>query len=515
MYKSWRKNKPVPSGQSPQSDAVFQLSDSLESNEALFRRLFKNDDTVIYRRFSNPADADLEYCAVFVDGMVNPEIINEHIIGPILHDVQPKKAGRRPVDILQTQVIQADEVQKTADVKRLTEALHNGDTVLLCAGETEALIISSKGWPTRAISEPESEKTLRGPKEGFTESLMMNLSMVRRRLHTDRLKFSMKVLGARSRTKACICYIEGLASPAILAELEKRLDQIKLDGILGTGYLVEFIKDAPLSPFKTIGNTERPDVVAAKLLEGRVALILDGSPVAITLPHVFVEYFQSNDDYYINFYFSSINRMIRIASFLFAISVPAIYLALTTFHEEILPTPLLLSISAARQGVAFPTAIELLILGLAFEILREAGMRMPSTIGEALSIVGALILGQAAVQARLVSAPMVIIIGLTAVTGLMIPGLSGAIIILRFVFVIFVTFIGFYGYLFGMIGLLVHLFQIRSFGVPYMTPLNAMNLQDLKDTVLRAPWWYMINRPRFIGALNRIRQGRADPGSKP
>jgi spore germination protein KA len=505
LYKNSRKNKAVASNQASRT-TEYDLSDSIEQNEAFFHELFKNDDMVVYRHFENQSDPAIKCCAIFVAGMVNSEIINENIIWPIISKVLPKKS-QLPLEVIQTQVIMAHDVQKTKDLHKLTEALNTGNTLLLYDGAVEALIINTQGWQTRAITEPENEKSLRGPKEGFTESLMMNLSMLRRKLNTyHQSKFKFKSLGSRAHTKACICYIEGLANPAILAELEKRLDQIQLDGILGTGYIDEFIKDAPLSPFKTIGSTERPDVVAGKMLEGRIALLLEGSPVALTLPHIFIEYFQSGDDYYINFFFSSISRIIRITSFIFTISVPAIYLALTNFHPEILPTPLLLSISAARQGVAFPTIIELLVLGFAFEIIREAGNRMPTTIGQALSIVGALILGQAAVEARIVSAPMVIVTGLTAVTGLMIPGLSGAIIILRFIFVILATFIGFYGYIFGMIGLLLHLFDIRSFGVPYMTPLNSLNLQDIKDTVVRAPWWYMENRPKFIGIMNRVRQ---------
>lgn len=507
MYKHSRKNKTEIYNQ-PSQTPTDGLSGSLEQNEALFRELLKDDDTIIYRHFMNQIDTDMRCCAIFANGMVNDKIINENIIWPVTSYINEKK-DRLTLDVLQTRVIIADDVKKTAELDKLIEALNYGNTILLFDGATEALIISSQGWEKRAITEPEIEKTLRGPKEGFTESFLTNLSMIRRKLNTEhQLKFKIKVLGSRARTRVCICYIEGLASKAILAELEKRLDEVNIDGLLDTGYITEFIKDAPLSPFKTIGSTERPDIVSAKLLEGRVALILDGSPVAITLPHIFIEYFQASDDYYLNFFFASINRTIRIASFIFTISVPAIYLALTTFHQEIIPTSLLLSISAARQGVAFPTIIELLLLGLAFEILREAGVRMPTTIGEALSIVGALILGQAAVEARLVSAPMVIVTGLTAVTGLMIPRLSGAIIILRFIFVIFSTFIGFYGYIFGVFGLLIHLFQIRSFGVPYMTPLNSSHLQDIKDTAFRAPWWYMKNRPKFIGALNRLRQSK-------
>lgn len=487
-------------------------SESLEQNEAFFRELFKNDANLVYRHFENQFNEDLKFCALFINGMVNNELINENIIQPIVNNNRlPKKENL--IEVLKNQVITGNDLTKSKDLDRLIEAVLNGDTVLLLDGVSEALIISSKGWPTRLITEPENEKSSLGPREGFTESLLINLTMVRRKLKTHDLKFKFKNLGARSHTDVCICYIEGLASAAILAELEKRLDEIDLDGILDANYIIELINDAPLSPFRTVGTTERPDVVAGKLLEGRIGIILDGTPIAITLPYLFIEYFQTNDDYYNNFLVSSMTRIIRIVSFLLTISGPAVFLALTTFHQEIIPTPLLLSISLSRQMVPFPTVIEALILGLVFESIREAGVRATSNIGSTLSIVGALILGQAAVNANFFSAPILIIVGFTVVTGLMFPKLSGAAIILRLVLLFLSALLGIYGYIFGMTGLLIHLFQIRAFGVPYMTSLNSLNFQDIKDTVIRAPWWYMESRPKFIGAINRIRQSLG--GKKP
>jgi spore germination protein KA len=484
-------------------------SESLQQNEALFRELFKNDDTIVYRHFENQCNSDLKFCAIFINGMVNNEIINENIIFPIVNNLR-LNASENLIEVLKNQVIVSNDITKTKALDQSIQAILNGDAILLVDGAFEALIINSRGWPTRIITEPENEKGSLGPREGFTESLVINLAMIRRKLKTHELKLKFKVLGSRSHTKICICYIERLASDAILAELENRLDQIKLDGILDANYIVEFIKDAPLSPFKTVGNTERPDVVAGKLLEGRIALVLDGTPVAITLPYLFVEYFQTNDDYYNNFVISSITRIIRLSSFILTISAPAVFLALTTFHQEIIPDPLLLSISLARQRVPFPTIIEALILGLVFESIREAGVRATSNIGTSLSIVGALILGQAAVNANFFSAPMLIVVGFTVVVGLMFPKLSGASIILRLILLFCSALMGIYGYIFGIAGLLIHLFQVRSFGVPYMTSLNSLNLQDLKDTVIRAPWWYMEYRPKFIGAINRIRQFTGD-----
>jgi len=269
--------------------------------------------------------------------------------------------------------------------------------------------------------------------------------------------------------------------------------------------IAELISDSAISPFKSVGSTERPDVVAAKMLEGRIAIIVDGTPVAITAPHIFIEYFQVNEDYYINYYFSSINRVLRILCFILSISLPAVYISLTTFHQEMIPTPLIRSISAARQGVPFPTVVEVMLLLITFEILREAGTRMPTAIGNALSIVGALVLGQSAVEARLVSAPVVIIVAFTAIAGLALQRMSGAIIISRVIFIIFSSIIGLYGYIFGILGLLIHLFSLRSFGVPYMLTLMNLDPQDIKDTVIRSPLIYMKYRPKFIAPNNRVR----------
>jgi spore germination protein KA len=338
---------------------------------------------------------------------------------------------------------------------------------------------------------------------------MTNLTQIRRRLKTPDLKFTFRTLWSRTRTKAAICYIDGLVNEKILQELLERLDGINIDGILDTGYIQEVIKDSPLSPFNTIGNTERPDVVVGKLLEGRIALVLDGTPFALTLPYVFIEYFQVNEDYYNNFYYASISRLIRILGSVITISAPAIYIALTTHHLELIPSPLLLSISAARYGIPFPTVIEAIMLLFVFEILRETGLRIMPNIGQTSSTVGALVLGQAAVQAHLVSAPIIIVVAITGITDLLIPQLKGASLIMRFTLLFLSCFSGLYGYIFGIIFLLIHLFGIRSFGIPYMMDFNSFNAQDLKDTVIRAPWWYMQNRPKIITANNYIRKANS------
>ncbi|HZK70739.1 MAG TPA: spore germination protein, partial [Clostridia bacterium] len=378
--------------------------------------------------------------------------------------------------------------------------------LFLLDGYDKALVIDTKGWKVRAVTESTSEKTVRGPRECFTEAIMVNLSLIRRKLKTPDLKFVFKDIGRRTKTKVCMCYLESVASPQIIAELNKRIETIDIDGILDSGYIQEMIKDSPLSPFKTIGNSERPDVVVAKLLEGRIALIVDGTPDVLTLPYVFIEYFQSNEDYYHNFIYGSLGRIIRIIGAIITISVPAVYVALITYHQELIPTSLLLSISASIQGTPFPTIVEAMVLLFAFDMLREAGTRMPTAVGQAVGIVGALVLGQAAVEAKFVSAPMVIIIALAGISSLALPKMVGASITIRLIFLVLAASLGLYGFIFGVIGLLIYLFGMRSFGVPYMLSLVISDEQYNKDTLIRAPWWYMSLRPKLIAVKNSIRK---------
>lgn len=434
--------------------------------------------------------------------MCDKPAINEYIIGPIMKNEESKN----DIDDLLNYTICYSSMSKKDDVEQLIDAILYGDTILLCESDNQAVVFDTKDWKIRSVTEPESEVVVRGPREGFTESINVNLSLIRRKILNKDLKYKYKVLGKQTKTKVCICYMENIASDQIVKEAEKRLDDIDIDGILDTGYIEELIRDEPLSPFNTIGYTERPDVVAANLLEGRIALICDGTPVVLTLPFLFIEYFQSNEDYYNNFIYSSINRMLRYIGFFLTTSTPAIYLALVTYHQEMIPTPLLISISAAREGIPFPTIFEAIAMTFVFEVLREAGVRLPKPIGATISIVGALVLGDAAVNARFASAPIVIIIALTGISSFLVPKMLGPVLIIRVIFLLLASFLGLYGYIFGVIGLFIHLMSMRSFGVPYMMDLVSTKYQDIKDTAIRSPWWYMEYRPKFMGSKNRIRK---------
>ncbi|MDF2519531.1 MAG: spore gernimation protein, partial [Clostridia bacterium] len=313
--------------------------------------------------------------------------------------------------------------------------------------------------------------------------------------------------GAETKTKICICYIENIVDKKIVEELHRRLDKIDLDGVLDVAYLAELITDDIATPFRGLGDTERPDVVAGKLLEGRVAILCDGTPIALTLPFIFLEYFNVNEDYYNNYFLATFNRAIRWLGFFLTSSVPAIYVALVTYHQEMIPTQLLLSISASRQGVPFPTIVEAIVMLIVFEIIRETSVRIPTAVGQTISIVGTLVIGQAAVEAKLVSAPMIIVAAITAITSYIVPRMQIELIITRFIFLFLSAFLGLYGYIFGCIILFIHLSSLRSFGIPYMLNIASLNKSDIKDTIIRVPWSSMKKRPELIAAKNRVRKG--------
>lgn len=460
------------------------------------------DNSVVRRRIASVGTPALGCFIMYCDGMVNNQIINENIITPITRfaSAAPQKAVLQTV--VQT-ILQINEVKTTRDVSKMVRDMVYGDTLFLCEGCDEALILNTKGFPMRSISEPEGEQVLRGPREGFTEGMLTNISMLRRKLRTNSLKFEFMEIGECTKTTICVCFVDGVADKSVLAKMRKRLQKIKIDGILDSNYVQEFIRDAPYSPFKTVGGSERPDTVAAKLLEGRIAIIVDGSPVVLTAPYIFIEHFQSGEDYYVGIFYAAVARFVRVIGFIFSLTIVPLYISLLTYHREMLPAPLLLSITAARNGVPFPTVVEALGLLLAFEILRESGARTPSSIGTTLSIVGALVLGQAAVEARFVSAPMVIIVAFAGITGLMLPKLKNAIVVLRLALVVLSSALGLYGYAFGIIWMLCHLSQLKSFGVPSLRDAPLFSGTHQEDAYYRAPWSMMKRAGRFIAKDGR------------
>lgn len=474
----------------------FSLTSSLDDNIKMVNEIFNEDSTLSLRIFQNQYNG-LKGCIFFIDDMVDTKIINDHVLKPILES----KILLDDIDLisyLSTQIIISSTLKCSSSIVDLVDAIVSGDTVLFVESCSQFIIISTRAWKARSVEEPSGEKVLKGPKEGFTESLTTNLTLIRRKIRSKDLKFHYMTVGERTRTTVCIAYMDGLVHDEILNNIIDKIANIYIDGVVDVQYIGEFIDDNPFSLFETTHSTERPDIASARMLEGRLVILVDGSPSVMTAPALFMESFMASDDYYINYYYASLGRILRAIGFIATISIPALYLSLVTFHQKMIPTRLLITIYVARVGVPFPSFLELIILLAVFEVLREAGTRAPGSVGQAISIVGVLVLGTAAVDARLVSAPMIIIVGISSITGLMLPNITGTLSFLRLGLLLLSSILGIYGYIFGMLALIVHLFSLRSCGVPFMGNLTSFRMQSIKDTVIRTPAWYMRYRPKFM-----------------
>ncbi len=446
----------------------------------------KNNSTFKVRIINTRPPALVPCALMFCDGLINSVYVSENVIKQVM-DAQLLTANNC-LKILETHHIDAAEIKYAYKEEDIILALNSGDVVLMAGRESRAMIISAKGYIKRSNTEPEGEGVAIGSHEGFVEPLIHNLAMLRRRLKTEKLKFEEYSFGSAIKTSACICYIEGIASKRVINELYRRLEKIKNEDILNANAIAERIQDHPFSVFRTVAKTERPDIAAAKLLEGRVAIILDGTAAVITLPAVLPEFFQTGDDYYVNFWYSSANRILRIICFILTISFPSLYIAILTYHRELLPTSLLISIASARAGIPFPLLLETVILLLAFDILRDAGAHLSPALGQSLSIVGALVLGDAAVSARFISAPLLIIAAATGLTGLMNSNIRSASLFWRYALLILGAAAGLYGYIFGMLMLAFSICRLESFGAPYTMDIWPLSKEQAGDSLFRFSW---------------------------
>lgn len=483
------------------SDIYF--SGNLNEDTALIKDIFKNDCILRSRAFF--VGGSLKRAAVFyMDGMVNTEVLNESVIKPVVLFEGNKDSVS--ADFVADTILFADDVKSAVSAAEAIRAVLYGDTVLFLDGSEKFLVINTKGWRTRGISEPNDERVLQGPREGFDEAALLNVALIRRKLLTPDLSVELLRVGRRTETIVFVCYLQSLADMGIVRKVKKRIEKIDIDGILDSNYIAELIKGNGTSLLKTTGSTERPDIVAARLLEGRIAIIVDGTPVVVTLPYLFGENFQSDEDYYVNWLVASAGRLMRYICFFAAVSIPAIFVSLVTYHLGLLPTQFMLSVAALREGVPMTSVTECLLLILVFEILKETGLRTPQSQGFALSIVGGLVVGQAAVEAKIVSAPMLIAVALSGIAGLMVPRLKGAVFYLRFILVILSAFFGLFGYIAGFTVFLLRVFSLKSFGIDSLPSLTFPKAENFKDTFLRVPWRFMKKRPAFNKNKIRLRQ---------
>jgi len=481
----------------------------ITKNQEILEDIIRETIDIVYYRFKTYDTR--EYLVVYFDDIINKEILDRDVIGGLIANAKTKfnNNGNITVEYIKS-TIHFSNIDESMEFETVVDRLLAGDVIIFTEGLNVALCLPSQGWQQRGIIEPDAEIITKGPREGFVETLKTNRSMIRRKLKNPDLVFESLNLGKQSKSDINIVYIAGIVNETVLSQLKSRLEKIDIDAIIDSGYIEELIKDERLSPFNTVGYTERPDVVVSKILEGRIAVLCSGTPIVLTVPFLFVENLQANEDYYSGFIIASINRMVRFTSFLLTIFIPGLYVAIATNHHELIPTKLLFSFIASRVGVPFPTIIEVLAMILIFELLRESGLRLPKGLGQTVSIVGALVLGQAAVEAKFLSAPVVIIIALTAITSFIFYKINGALIIARVFITILGAMMGLYGVTLGAIAIFLHLYSIKSFGVPYMSYIASTEYEELKDTVVRGPWWKMKMRPRIINFRNVVRNGNVE-----
>lgn len=483
------------------------LNSELAINEKVLREIFQDCSDAIFR--SIEICSDIKLILIYIDGLSDTKTLDEVVLKPMMFDGLPNALGNLPrvEQIIEQHLVAIAQVQKVSKIADLVNGVLKGGVALLVDGVSKSLVADLKGFEKRSIEEPAAESTIRGPRDGFTEVLRINTSLVRRRVRSAKLKMEAITVGQVSQTDIVIAYIDGIAPDTILEEVRKRIRRIQIDGVLESNYIEEFIEDFTWSPFPQVQNSERPDVICSSLLEGKVAIFIDNTPFVLVVPMTFWSGLQAADDYYERSLYTTFIRIIRYSLFNIALLFPSLYVAIVTFHPQLVPTTLLLSIAASREGVPFPTIVETALMEFMFEGLREAGIRLPKSIGSAVSIVGALVIGQAAVQAGIVSAPVVIVVATTGIASFAIPryNLGASYRFLRFPMLILAGVLGIYGVVIGIFFIIIHLLKLRSFGVPYLSPVAPLIFKDLKDVFIRVPRWSMTHRPAFISGADKKR----------
>ncbi|MGE5632327.1 MAG: spore germination protein, partial [Caulobacteraceae bacterium] len=486
-------------------------STDIEVNMKRLKECLRDCEDIVYKEFRVGEDQKLKFLLVYTDGMIDKLVVNEAVLNHLMVYVRevppgPLESTDALYELVRYGSIPASELTEKDTLEDAILSILIGDAVLFIDGNEKCIIIGAKGWPTRSVSEPNTESLIRGPRDGFTETFRVNTALVRRRIRDHKLKLKQLRVGVRSQTDVGVMYIEDIANPALVEEVKRRIGTIEIDAIIESGYIEQLIEDNYLSPFPQVNVTERPDEVAAALYEGRVAILVDNSPFALVVPTTLNSLYQSPEDYYDRWFIASVLRFIRYTASIISLVLPSIYIAVTSFQPGILPLKLVISIASARQGIPFPALIEAFLMEATFELLREAGLRLPIPIGSAIGIVGGIVIGSAAVDAGVVSPIMVIIVAITAISSFSIPNysLSVGFRILRFLLMIFAGILGLYGIMLGLLLILSHLVRLKSFGVPYMSPYVAFVASDYKDTVVRVPLFMMVRRPYHL-TRNKIR----------
>lgn len=453
---------------------------------------------------SNIKVGDKTVYYLYIDNMINRLQVNSGIA-----EALNKTEKIEDFEDLKTKIMISGTEEKTMLDDMVMDIL-SGFVVVIMEGENKALSCPCQGFEKRMIQEPPTSAVLKGPREGFVEDITINVSMLRRKLKSTDLKIEEITVGRYTKNKVCVAYIDSIADEHIVKKIKQRLNQIDIDGIIDSYYVQAFLEEKHSKLFKQVGNSEKPEVIVSKLLEGRVAIVVEGSPLVLTLPFTLLEDLQSSDDYYIHPAHASFVRMLRLWGFIISMTLPGIYVALQSFHFSLLPIDFLITLQSSIQGLSFPPLIEILVVLFLFEILNEASLRMPKYLGMALSIIGALVLGDTAVKAGIISSPAVIMVAVSGIMLYMVPDQTQTASFLRIIFTILGGIAGFYGLTVGFVWLTSYLLTFDSYGTPYFAPYAPRIPQDKKDGIIKDRIENMKTRPKSIPNKNRIRMGEFD-----
>lgn len=479
------------------------ISSSLDENHNRLKTIFQDCDDLVIRPLKTKQPDSM---IVFFKSMVDQQMVDRDILRPLAEINGPLtiESAFAHIHVANIQIVE--------DWQEIVHRIPCGFVVLLVDGESKAILAEVVGFESRSISAPEREVVVRGPDEAFTENVEITLSQIRRRLPVPQLKVKQFFIGQTSRTQVLLFYLDGIVNQDVLEEMMERLKQVDIDLLNDGNKLQQFISDNPLSPFPQMLSTERPDRAVYELNRGKVVVAVNGTPNVLVAPHVLLDGFVTMEDFYHHFLFTTAVRLLRYINTVISLLGPSVYIALTTFHIEALPTSLLINLAAAREAVPFPALIEALLMEIAIETLREAGIRLPRAVGQAISIVGALIIGQAAVDAGLVSQAMVVVVAITGIAGFSTPFYETGITLrlLRFPIMFMSAVLGMYGVLFGTIAILIHLSHLRSFGIPYLAPVTPTVWRDWKNLLWLSPLYNHPYRAFFV-ENNRRRIKQATP----
>ncbi len=465
------------------------LSRSLSENLDGLRNEFGNSADLVIREIRV---ASYDAAVVSVEGMVDRHAMADAVILPLLQLDGIFDSPTELMTHIQDRVLGIVDILKATDLSQLTEWIASGFAAVLIDGVDHATLGGMQAFMIRSISEPSTEVTVRGSREGFTEAIRINMSMIRRRLKTPQLTFEMLSVGKLSPTAVCLCYLRDRVSDTLLKQVRKALNDCPLDTVLESGYLQPFLEEKQYSVFTGVDTTERPDTLCGKMSEGRIGVLVDGTPFVLVVPYLFAEHFQTMDDYAEHPLYASFIRVIKYVAFFVSLLLPGIYVAVGTHHPQMLPSAFLLSFINSSRSTPFPLTVEALLIHFVFEIMREAGLRFPKSVGHAVSIVGALVIGESAVRAGLVGAPMVIVVALTSISAFVIPSLYGNIAVLRFVFIILGGAFGLYGVLIGILLLLFSISSVTVQSIPYTAPILPFSFKTMRDVFIRSDWRILV-----------------------